>query len=335
MRRLLAVVLASFVSVAAWAGDLGFGYIPAPGPGENPAFLVTPARPVRSLRVVIEAGGRTVEFNKGALPADEQVRFEWRRDDSVTNATATVQAEFTDSSTEDVVVPFEWSFGAPLKVDLSHASANGKTRTLEVDVTARVQDAEITAYGAGKKKLDERRVPIGDGPGTIEVPWVGNPKDVVLLDIKLNGDNAWAGFTYSPWFLDIPHEDVLFETNSDVIRPSEAPKLEDTLKQLQDVLAKYGPVVPVKLYLAGCTDTQGDKASNRDLSRRRARSIARWLRQHGYDKPIFYHGFGEDLLAVPTADGVDEAANRRVLYVVGANPPPAGSGVPQVGWTRL
>jgi len=335
LRRLTLAALALVATVAAWAGDLGFGYSPAPAPGENPAFIVTPKRPVASMRVVIEAGGRSYEFTKTGVGAGEAARFEWRRDDSVTDATAWVQAEFTDSTTEEAKVPFSWSYGAPLKVDLSNASADVKARTLTVKVTAPVQSAEIKAYGARKVLLDERQVPIGDGPGEIEVPWVGHPSDVVLLDVKLHGDSAWAGFTYSPWFLDIPHDDVLFETNSDVIRPAEEPKLQATLKQLQDVLDKYGEVVPVKLYIAGCTDTQGDKASNRDLSRRRARAIARWLRSHGYSKPIYYHGFGEELLAVPTGDGVDEAANRRALYMVGANPPPAGSGVPSVRWTPL
>jgi len=91
----------------------------------------------------------------------------------------------------------------------------------------------------------------------------------------------------------------------------------------------------VKLYIAGCTDTVGDAAHNRELSRKRARSIARWLREHGYDRPIYFHGFGESLLAVGTGDGVDEPRNRRVLYMVGANPPPAGSGIPGVSWSAL
>lgn len=335
MRRLWIALLAMMASVSAWAGDLSFGYSPAPAPGENPAFLVTPRRAAVSMRVVIDAGGQKYEFNRGGLGAGEQARFEWRRDDRVTDATAWVQVEFTDSTTEEVKVPFSWSYGAPLSVDLSKASANVDDRTLTVQVTAPVVDAEVKAYGARKALLDERRFPIGAGPGEIEVPWVGSPGDVVLLDVKLNGDSAWAGFTYSPWFLDIPHDDVLFESNSDVIRPEEEPKLQATLVQLKDVLDKYGDVVPVKLFIAGCTDTVGDRGSNRALSSRRARAIAKWLRNHGYNKPIFYHGFGEELLAVGTGDGVDEPANRRALYMVGANPPPAGSGVPAVRWTPL
>ena len=45
-------------------------------------------------------------------------------------------------------------------------------------------------------------------------------------------------------------------------------------------------------------------------------------RGHGYDAPIYYYGFGESLLAVKTGDGVDESANRRVLYIVTSDVPP-------------
>ena len=334
-RVLTAAAASLLLSVAAWAGDLQFGYVPAPGPGENPAFIVTPNRPIATITVVIDAGGNSYRFDKANVPAGQAARFEWRRNNSVTEATAWVTAEFTDSTTEEVQVPFSWTFGAPLKVDLSRASADVKARTLTVKVTAPVSTAEITAFGAHKKVLDQRTVPIDAGPGEIEIPWVGHPNDVVLLDIKLNTTNAWAGFTYSPWFIDVPHDEVIFESNMDVIRPEEEHKLEKTLTELNEMLDKYGDVVPVKLYLAGCTDTVGTQSHNLDLSRRRARAIGRWLRAHGYSKPIYYHGFGERLLQLQTGDGVDEAANRRVLYLIGSNPPPAGSGIPYVGWTAL
>jgi outer membrane protein OmpA-like peptidoglycan-associated protein len=333
--RFAALLMGLLAPVFAFAGDLGFGYAPAPKVGENPSFIVTPSRPVASMRVVIDAGGRTFEFTKANVGANVPAKFTWARDESVTSATAWVTAEFADSTSEEVQVPFSWTYGAPLKVDLNGASADVSARTLTVKVTAPVQKADIIAYGAGKAVLDERTVEVRGGPGKVEVPWVGEPSEVVLLDVKLHGSNAWAGFTYSPWFLDIPHEDVLFASNSDVIPSSEEPKLRHTLEQLRDVLAKYGSVVPVKLYIAGCTDTVGDSASNKDLSLRRARAIARWLRNAGYDKPIFYHGFGESLLAVSTGDEVDMQANRRALYMVGANPPPPGSGVPAVTWIPL
>ena len=320
---------------AASAQDLDFGYTPAPGPGEQPGLLVTPQRAVKTLEVSCDAGGTTYDFQKSGLQAGRLVRLEWKRDTAVTSAECFVRAIFPDGYVSEVSLPIEYSYAGALSVDLSRASADVKERTLTVGVSEAVERAEIIAYGARKAVLDQTILEIGAGPGDITVPWVGDPSEVVLLDVKLHSAAAWAGFTYSPWFLDIPHDDVLFETNSADIPDGEAYKLERTLRDLQDVIEKYGEVVPVKLYIAGCTDTVGDAAHNRDLSRQRARAIARWLREHGYDRPIYFHGFGESLLAVSTGDGVDEARNRRVLYMVGANPPPAGSGIPRVGWTGL
>lgn len=327
--------LLSLLSGPASANDLDLGFIPNPGPNEQPALLLTPSRTVTRLEVSIEAGGKTYTFEKTNLPPGKQVRLPWTRDTSVTEATATILAVFSDGYVSELNVPIEYSYSAPLSVSLDRAVADLKARTLTVHTTGRVERAEIKVIGARKEVIDQRVVEIGQGPGAVTIPWVGEPDKAVLLDINLQSGGAWAGFTYSPWFLDIPHEDVLFSTNEAVIASSEEYKLRHTLDELNEVLELYGEVVPVKLYIAGCTDTVGDAAHNRDLSLRRARAIASWLRQNGYNKPIYYHGFGEGLLAVPTGDGVDEARNRRALYLVGANPPPPSAGIPAVKWSEL
>ena len=278
---------------------------------------------------MVTAGGQEYRFEKGGVGEGSAQTFAWKRDERVTSAQAYVRAVFSDGFVSEVTIPMEYSYAGQLEVDLSRASADVERRTISVAVSHPVDRAEITAYGARKAVLDQSDVDLGVGPGKIDVPWVGDPGEVVLLDVTLHSGNAW-GFTYSPWFLDIPHEDVLFESNKADIPAPETFKLQHTLRELQEVLDKYGSVVPVKLYIAGCTDTVGDASHNRDLSRRRAKAIATWLRSNGYDMPIYYHGFGESLLAVRTGDGVDEGRNRRALYMVGANPPPAGSGIPSV-----
>jgi len=328
------LLLASLLSVAR-AADLDFGYVQNPGPTEQPTLFVTPGRAVDELYVSVAVGDKTYEFTKKNLPAGAKQTFRWPRDTAQTHAEAYVRATYAAGDVVEQSVAVDYSFAGPLKVDLKGASADLGAKTITVNVTGPVTSAELVAYGAHKAELQRSTVDVRGGPGKVAVPFVGDPAEVVLLDVTLRNATSWAGFTYSPWFLDIPHEDVLFPTNSAEIPADQAWKLEATLRQLQDVLDKYGAMVPVKLYIAGCTDTVGDGASNAELSQRRARSIASWLRAHGYDKPIYTWGFGESLLAVPTGDNVDNAANRRALYLVGANPPPAGTGVPAVAWKPL
>ncbi len=319
----------------AHAGDLDFGYTPNPGPGEKPALFVTPARAADELVISCESGGRTYDKSLSGVSGGTRVTVEMARSASVTSAECYIRVRFADGYAEETTVPIEWAFAGKLSVDLSRASADVNEHTLTVQVTGPVDTATVVAFGAGHTELDRQVVEVNAGPGELTLPWAGDPGDVVLLDVKVENSMAWAGFTFSPWFLDIPHEDVLFESNSDVIDPDQEYKLEHTLSELNEVLEKYGDMVPVKLYVAGCTDTVGDAGHNRDLSQRRARSIAKWLRSHGFDAPIYYHGFGEGLLAVPTGDGVDSQANRRALYLVGSQPPPAGSGIPSVNWKPL
>jgi outer membrane protein OmpA-like peptidoglycan-associated protein len=269
------------------------------------------------------------------MAAGEQAMVHWDRDPSATEALATIKVEFSDGYVEALQVPFQYSYGGALSVDLSGAEADLKKRTLRVSVTSPVERAEIKAIGAHKMILDERTIAVSGGPGEIEIPWVGDPAEVVLLDVTVHSASAWAGFTYSPWFLDIPHDDVVFETGKSVIGQDQAHKLVALQEELNDVVDKYGEVVPVKLYIGGCTDTVGSQSGNADLSRKRARAIGVWLREHGTKIDIFYHGFGERWLASPTGDEVENAANRRAVYMVGANPPPASAGVPGARWSSL
>lgn len=334
-RLLVGLLLLGIAAPNVLADDLDYGYTPAPGPGENPAILITPNRPVASLFISIEAGTKKIETTKKNLAEGVQIRVEWPRDTKVTHADVFLRANYSDGSVTENTIPIDYTFKGQLSVDLSHASADISAKTLTVSVSAAVTEADIVAYGAHKAELDRSTIRLSAGPGTISVPFVGDPAEVVILDVTLKTDTAYAGFTYSPWFLDIPHEDVLFASDSADITADQTYKLQATLAQLNDVVDKYGEMVPVKLYIAGCTDTVGDSGHNGELSGRRADSIARWLRAAGFSYPIYTYGFGESLLAIPTGDGEDNAANRRALYMVGANPPPAGSGVPAVGWRAV
>jgi outer membrane protein OmpA-like peptidoglycan-associated protein len=66
--------------------------------------------------------------------------------------------------------------------------------------------------------------------------------------------------------------------------------------------------------IAGYTDTSGTADYNMALSERRANTVASGLVRAGVPAQIITaEGFGQNDLAVPTADGVVQAANRRVV----------------------
>jgi outer membrane protein OmpA-like peptidoglycan-associated protein len=66
--------------------------------------------------------------------------------------------------------------------------------------------------------------------------------------------------------------------------------------------------------VAGHTDTSGAADYNMRLSERRANTVASALIKAGVPATIISaEGYGQTDLAVPTADGVVEAANRRVV----------------------
>ncbi|MEM7186787.1 MAG: OmpA family protein [Bacteroidota bacterium] len=95
----------------------------------------------------------------------------------------------------------------------------------------------------------------------------------------------------------------------------EAKRLIDT--RLMPVLAQNPGV---KLEIASHTDSRGSKASNQDLSERRAMAVVRYLETKGVNNSLLVaNGFGEERLKNRCSDGVscterDHAVNRRTEF---------------------
>lgn len=143
------------------------------------------------------------------------------------------------------------------------------------------------------------------------------------------------GVAISAWSFEIPHAEVVFETDSAEIRPSEASKLRDSLARINAELSRARHLGTITLFIVAHTDTVGSSDYNEKLSTRRAQAIARWFRGNGLKIPIAYDGVGERALQVKTADEVDEPRNRHVDYWLSPQPRRfKGSGV-MPDWKRL
>jgi outer membrane protein OmpA-like peptidoglycan-associated protein len=197
---------------------------------------------------------------------------------------------------------------------------------LEIRMSLPPADVEIKVLSeTGEELADERHDFTGQPAGSpLVVTWTPS-SDATAARIELTAHDVaggFAGMAIVSWSLSIPHEEVVFKTDSAEIDESERPKLDASLQQINAALAKHKDEFGrPTLFIAGHTDTVGGTAYNFKLSQARAQAIARWFRNHGLRIPVAYEGFGEAALAVKTADNVDEPRNRRADYILAVEEP--------------
>jgi outer membrane protein OmpA-like peptidoglycan-associated protein len=196
---------------------------------------------------------------------------------------------------------------------------------LEVKLSRAADKIKLKVFGVSGAVLAEVEKAFGGAaPGTaLEVVWSpSSDEDVAKIEVwGYDTDGYYAGVAVTPWKVSVAHEDLNFETDSDVIRPSEAPKLDASVQKIADVVSKHTDLGKITLFVVGHTDTMGSTEHNLALSRKRARAIAAWFKAHGLKSPIAYEGLGKSGLLVKTADQVDEPRNRRVDYILALEPP--------------
>ena len=106
-------------------------------------------------------------------------------------------------------------------------------------------------------------------------------------------------------------EQVQFATGKDTLLPESDAILEAVRKVLADA-----PQIK-SLRVEGHTDNVGKPARNLDLSKRRARSVVKWLKSHGVDGArLQAWGCGDTVPAVANDSDENRALNRRVVFAL-------------------
>lgn len=311
----------------------------------SPAVLTLVAeKPVRDVRLTLRpAKGKARRFAVASLGPGEEHRVEWKVPVGESRWRAelawTLAGEAQRTTFDLAIRSLE-----PLDVEVREADAS----LVEGRVLARpnrpLKSVELIVRDRRGEIVVQRSLDLaGAGPGPVEIRWEPpSGSRSRIADLKFfDAYGFWAAVRLVEWWIEIAHDDVEFETAKWDVRPEEAPKLDRAIEALRAELTRFrrdlgkaGADVEARLYIAGYTDTVGSAADNLALSEKRARAIAEYFRDHGVELPIFYQGFGEAVLAVPTGDEVDEARNRRAAYLLAAGPP-SGPDFPGARWRRL
>ncbi|NJK88062.1 MAG: OmpA family protein [Myxococcales bacterium] len=239
---------------------------------------------------------------------------------------------FEGGETAQMPLAFDVSLFAALDVRVDATPEGVAEGRLSVEATdgVKLTRFDLRLYSRSDEPFFETSGPVEDR----RVEWQ-KASQLVLRAVLVVHDELkrFREVTLYPWRVNIPHEEVHFDTGSATISSAEEPKLTRTFDELRGTLADYGRWAPVKLFVVGHTDTVGSERSNYELSKARATAIATWFAKRGVDVPIYATGLGETNLATQTPDETDEAQNRRAEYVVAVEIPVLPSGAPR--WTTI
>ncbi|MBM4344086.1 MAG: OmpA family protein [Deltaproteobacteria bacterium] len=339
----LALALAGVASSAYGqisGADLGFsvrGHVKLSQ--EKPVLIFKPGVHVAGLKADCKrSDGQDVAIAIGAIKAGQERRIPVPQGKGVYKYQCKLAGKAANVAFKDFELEFDTAVGDVPKIQLTADDVDEAKRQMTVRLSEPAGKIELDVTGDDGKPIDNVTAKFaGEAPGTpLVVKWT-QPEGAVMSRFSLRAyDPAgyWNGLE-AVTFIDIPHEDVVFESGKWDILPSEEAKLQAPLDRIQTELKRVAGYLQVHLYIGGYTDTVGKPEDNDELSKKRATAIGNWFAKKGINASILAQGFGERVLKVQTPDNTDEVKNRRASYVLGTQPPPANRGFPTRNWHRV
>ncbi|MFP2932317.1 OmpA family protein [Pyxidicoccus sp. 3LG] len=289
-----------------------------------PTLLVHIEEPIAGFEVKLKrSDGKVVEVKGGGKPGITR-SIELEQPEGRFHYEGELVVRFPDAESGSLPLSFDTELYGPLSVAVRKEDVDVAGRKLRLTMTRPAKRVELTVLMDTGEKAFQGEVPFkGEPAGTpLELTWPAAEGRVMKISLRaFDTAEFYAGVDLFPWQVDIPHEEVNFASGSADVPAGERGKLDKSHGLITDALRKYGRFATLRLYVLGHTDTVGASADNRELSLKRARSLAAWFRKRGLKVPVFYEGFGEESPAVATPDETAEAGNRRAEYIIAVEDP--------------
>lgn len=329
------------LAAAAWAGspaDLGIELKTNVQGGDAPAVVINNKRDVKKLEITLSSGGKQQTLRAANLGAGSKKTLPFKHGQGTAAYKAELAVTWGDGESDRFALDFEATRVGKLVMDIRSEDVDLDGRTLKARVNNPATSIELSVVGESGRELWSGREAFDPpaAPGTdLSLSWDEPSEKILMMHLKIYDiAGYWVGMKITPFSIEIPHDELVFDFGSAAVRADQTHKLEATWGHITEALAKHGTLLQLKLFIAGFTDTVGDRASNRALSLARAHAIASWFRKRGLKIPIYYTGFGEEVLARQTPDETEEQANRRAIYILSSHTP-VGKDVPTNEWKPL
>jgi outer membrane protein OmpA-like peptidoglycan-associated protein len=294
--------------------------------GQQPKLTVIAAEPVAEVEVQLNReDGKVIDEAIGALTAgaSRDILLDGKTGKHQYSGHLSCKSGGRSLSNE---IAFETVVAGVLSVSLDKSRVDLARGRLELMVSIPEGSITLKILSATDNAVlveDEQSFSDHAAAEPLVVKWdpPGKGTEIGRIDVHVSDSAAAFQISLFPWSISIPHEEVTFATDSAAIAATEVPKLQASLAKITDALEKYKDLGPIKLYIAGHTDTVGAAKYNLALSLKRAQAIAAWFRKNGLVLPIAFEGYGEQALRVATPDSTDEPRNRRVDYILSVEDP--------------
>ncbi len=298
---------------------------------------------IAAFEVVITGDGQTIRKAVPALKAGGKHKVDWKQKGASAKYDLTIDGgEMRADFSFEMVKPAAQGKVGKLRVKSSREDIV-KRKTATYETTFALTNYEYKVYDSDGNTIAQAVVadaPVAAG-GTFTVRWT-SAAEVFMVYVRGEDEHGrFTEFKLVPWSVEIPHTEINFDSAKWDVKTDETAKLDEAvavafheLEGLEKVNEAVQANITPRLYIVGYTDTVGPGPMNDELSRNRAKQIAKYFYDKGFWAEIHYAGMGERGLRVETADSVDEVRNRRALYLIGVDTPAAGGQIPSK-WQKL
>ena len=339
----LAINLGSALISNAWAWQ--YEAVTQVNPGQKASISIVAPTDLKQVLITLKSdrSKRVIKKKLRSLSAHKGHKVSFKPPKGMSHWLIEVQGKNRDGLTETVAFDLDVISAGPLKIKFYSQESDLHSGKLVFSSTRPLDRIEVEAYGdEGELQWKDKLDPTTSKGGRLKAQFSPREDPPRRLEIRaFDQTGAWMSFRVAHWYANIPREIVLFESGSVKVASIEIPKLEKARDQINDEILRFRKAmgnpsasVDLQLYVAGYTDTVGDKNDNLKLSSGRALAISKVFSRLGIKISILYAGFGENALIVQTPDSTDEIRNRRVDYIV-ANTSPTGLMFPRANWRKL